>query len=42
MSRTLTNMWKEAADLSEEDRAALPGLLIDSLVGEPDTDVEAP
>ena len=41
MSRTFTDVWKEAADLSEQDRAALAGLLIESLEGEPDRDVEA-
>lgn len=41
MSRTFTDVWKEAAELSEEDRAALAGLLIESLEGEPDPDVEA-
>ena len=41
MSRTFTEVWKEAADLSEQDRAALAGLLIESLEGEPDPDVEA-
>ncbi len=41
MSRTFTDVWKEAADLSEQDRAALAGLLIESLEGEPDPDVEA-
>jgi putative addiction module component (TIGR02574 family) len=41
MSRTFTDVWKEAADLSEEDRAALAGLLIESLEGEPDADVAA-
>ena len=41
MSRTLTELWREAADLSEEDRASLAGLLIESLEGEPDPDVEA-
>jgi len=41
MSRTFTDVWKEASELSEEDRAALAGLLIESLEGEPDTDVEA-
>jgi putative addiction module component (TIGR02574 family) len=41
MSRTFTEVWKEAADLSEADRAALAGLLIESLEGEPDHDVEA-
>lgn len=41
MSRTFTEVWKEAADLSEQDRAALAGLLIESLEGEPDPGVEA-
>ena len=41
MSRTFTDVWKEAAELSDEDRAALAGLLIESLEGEPDPDVEA-
>jgi putative addiction module component (TIGR02574 family) len=41
MGRTFTDVWKEAADLSDEDRATLAGLLIESLEGEPDLDVEA-
>jgi len=41
MSRTFTDVWKEASELSEADRAALAGLLIESLEGEPDPDVEA-
>ncbi len=41
MSRTLTDVWKEAADLSEKDRADLAGLLIESLEGEPDPEVDA-
>lgn len=41
MSRTFTDVWKEASELSDEDRAALAGLLIESLEGEPDPDVEA-
>jgi putative addiction module component (TIGR02574 family) len=41
MSRTFTDVWKEASELSEADRAALAGLLIESLEGEPDLDVEA-
>ncbi len=41
MSRTFTDVWKEAAELSDEDRAALAGLLIESLEGEPDPGVEA-
>ena len=41
MSRTFTEVWREAADLTEEERASLAGLLIESLEGEPDPDVEA-
>ena len=41
MSRTFTDVWKEAAELPDKDRAALAGLLIESLEGEPDADVEA-
>ena len=41
MSRAFTDVWKEAAELSDEERAALAGLLIESLEGEPDPDVEA-
>ncbi len=41
MSRTFTDVWKEAAELSEKDRADLAGLLIESLEGEPDSGVEA-
>lgn len=41
MSRTSTDLWKEASDLSEKDRADLAGLLLESLDDEPDEDVEA-
>lgn len=41
MSRTFVDLWKEASELSEKDRADLAGLLIESLEGEPDEDVEA-
>ena len=41
MSRTFTDVWKEAAELPDEDRASLAGLLIESLEGEPDPGVEA-
>ena len=41
MSRTFIDVWKEAADLSEADRPSLAGLLIESLEGEPDAEVEA-
>lgn len=41
MSRTFIDVWKEAAELTEQDRATLAGLLIESLEGEPDADLEA-
>ena len=41
MSRAFTDLWKEAAELSEKDRADLAGLLIESLEGEPDEAVDA-
>jgi putative addiction module component (TIGR02574 family) len=41
MSRAFTELWREAAELTEEERASLAGLLIESLEGEPDPDVEA-
>jgi putative addiction module component (TIGR02574 family) len=41
MSRTFTELWRDAAELTEEERASLAGLLIESLEGEPDLDVEA-
>ena len=41
MSRTIADVWKALSELSDEDRATLAGLLIDSLDGEPDADVEA-
>jgi len=41
MSRTFTDVWKEAAALSDEDRATLAGLLIDPPEGELDLGVEA-
>ena len=41
MSRTFIELWKEASELSEKDRADLAGLLIESLEGEPDEGVDA-
>lgn len=41
MSRTFTELWREAVELTEEERASLAGLLIESLEGDPDPDVEA-
>ncbi len=40
MSRTFVELWKEASELPEKDRADLAALLIESLEGEPDEDVE--
>lgn len=34
-------LFREASDLEEGDRATLAGLLLESLEGEPDPDVEA-
>jgi putative addiction module component (TIGR02574 family) len=41
MPRTFSDLWKDASELSEKDRADLAGLLIESLEGPPDEDVEA-
>ena len=41
MGRKLHDLYREAADLPEGDRAELAGLLIESLEGEPDEGVEA-
>ena len=41
MSRTFTDLWKDASELSAKDRADLAGLLIESLEGEPDEGIEA-
>jgi putative addiction module component (TIGR02574 family) len=41
MSRAFIDVWKEASELSEKDRADLAGLLIESLEGQPEPDVEA-
>lgn len=40
MSGTFTDVWKQAAELTEQDRATLAGLLIESLEGEADADVD--
>lgn len=40
MGKTFTQVWQEAAELTDEERASLAGLLIESLEGEPDPDVE--
>jgi putative addiction module component (TIGR02574 family) len=41
MSRNLEELFREAAHLPERDRAALAGLLIESLEPAPEPDVEA-
>jgi putative addiction module component (TIGR02574 family) len=40
MSKDLTEVLRDASELSEQDRATLAGLLIDSLETEADADVE--
>jgi putative addiction module component (TIGR02574 family) len=41
MAKDFKDVFRDAAELSEQDRATLAGLLIESLEGEPDADVEA-
>ena len=41
MGRTLQELFKEATELTDRDRAQLAGMLIESLDGRPDPDVEA-
>ena len=41
MGRTLQDLYREAAELSERDRAELAGMLIESLEEPPDEGVEA-
>lgn len=41
MSRTLQDLYREASELSENERAELAGLLLESLESEPEADVEA-
>ncbi|HEX2060362.1 MAG TPA: addiction module protein [Thermoanaerobaculia bacterium] len=41
MARELSELLREASELPEADRAELAGLLLESLHGEPDADVEA-
>lgn len=41
MSQRVHDLYREAADLSESERAELAGLLLESLEGEPELDVEA-
>jgi putative addiction module component (TIGR02574 family) len=41
MRRKLNDLFREASELSERERAELAGLLLESLESEPDKDVEA-
>lgn len=41
MAKDFKDVFRDATDLSEHDRAALAGLLIESLEAEADPDVEA-
>jgi len=41
MGRKLSDLFREASELSERERAELAGLLLESLEGKPDEDVEA-
>ena len=41
MARTVKDLFREAAELSDGDRAQLAALLLESLEGEPDEGVEA-
>jgi putative addiction module component (TIGR02574 family) len=41
MPKDFNEIFRDAAELSEHDRATLAGLLIESLEKEPDPDVEA-
>ena len=41
MPKEFKDIFRDAADLPEHDRATLAGLLIESLESEPDPDVEA-
>ena len=41
MAKDFNEVFRDATELSEHDRATLAGLLIESLEGEPDPDVEA-
>jgi putative addiction module component (TIGR02574 family) len=41
MAKDVTALFRDASELSEQDRATLAGLLIESLEGEPEPGVEA-
>ncbi len=41
MTKTVVDLFDEAVELNENDRAALAGLLLESIEGEPGPDIEA-
>lgn len=41
MSKSVVDLFNEASELEEKDRATLAGLLLESLEIEPDPDVDA-
>ena len=41
MTRDVTELFREASELPEADRAELAGRLLETLHGEPDAEVEA-
>ena len=41
MAKDVTTLFRDASELSEDDRATLAGLLIESLEAQPEPDVEA-
>jgi len=41
MARTFDEIYQEASELSDKERAELAGLLLETLDGEPDPGVEA-
>lgn len=41
MAKSVVDLFREASDLEEDERATLAGLLLESLEGDPDPDVEA-
>jgi putative addiction module component (TIGR02574 family) len=41
MAKDVTSLFRDASELSEQDRATLAGLLLESLEAEPEPDVQA-
>jgi len=41
MARTLHEIYREATELPDRERAELAGMLLESLEGEPDSNIEA-